>query len=395
MSIDHHHDEQGDALLKSEDFQKARKEMRQVLWRPGVEPDRAATITRRVFINRTLLGGGAAAAATAGWLPRINTLDVAFAQEGGGTSEPFKFAWISDTHLYPKEVNTRFVDKAIRAVKEVQAMDPPADFLIFGGDLAQLGDPVELQLGNEIIGALDIQKLFIPGEHDWYLDMGKTWEQLFGGSPWTLDHKGVRLIGLDTVSRAHDFWSETKMDARDRMAHLATLDGALGGAWAGLGREQLDWLDKTLSDWPHDRPVIIFSHNPLYEYYPPWNFWVRDWRQVHEIVKPFTKITNLHGHTHQVLYNEIGAMRSIGMLATSWPWPYAPEGVPALTTPMIRADPGDHFDGVGWSQLTFNDSESVDNQYMMWRQDVFASTQVDSGTGDNDTQVLWPRPAGR
>ena len=41
-------------------------------------------------------------------------------------------------------------------------------------------------------------------------------------------------------------------------------------------------------------------------------------------------------------------MRSIGMLATSWPWPYAPEGVPKLTTPMIRADPGDTYDGVGW-----------------------------------------------
>ena len=138
------------------------------------------------------------------------------------------------------------------------------------------------------------------------------------------------------------------------MGAMATLDGALGGAWSGLGREQLDYLDGTLSDWGTDRPVVIFTHNPLYEYYPPWNFWVRDWREVHEIVKPYTKITNIHGHTHQVLYNEIGAMRSIGMLATSWPWPYAPEGLPALTKPMIRVDPGDHFDGVGWGKMTFD-----------------------------------------
>ena len=58
---------------------------------------------------------------------------------------------------------------------------------------------------------------------------------------------------------------------------------------------------------------------------------MRDWREVHEVLKPYTNVTNIHGHTHQVLYNEIGKMRSIGMLATSWPWPYAPEGVPALT----------------------------------------------------------------
>src|SRR3546814_12550662 len=90
-------------------------------------------------------------------------------------------------------------------------MDPPPDFLIFGGDHAQLGDPVELRLGNEIVSELQIQKHFIPGEHDWYLDMGKTWNELFGVSPWTFDHKGVRFIGLDTVSRARDFWTASNM----------------------------------------------------------------------------------------------------------------------------------------------------------------------------------------
>jgi len=47
-------------------------------------------------------------------------------------AEAFKFAWLSDNHLYPKNVNTRFVEKATRAVKEIQAMSPPADFLIHG-----------------------------------------------------------------------------------------------------------------------------------------------------------------------------------------------------------------------------------------------------------------------
>ena len=169
----------------------------------------------------------------------------------------------------------------------------------------------------------------------------------------------------------------------------------LGGAWSGLGREQLDYLDKTLSDWGTDRPVVIFTHNPLYEYYPPWNFWVRDWREVHEIVKPYTKITNIHGHTHQVLYNEIGAMRSIGMLATSWPWPYAPEGVPALTKPMVRVDPGDHFDGVGWGKMTFDpQAQRIDHEYMMWRKEVLATAQVDSGSATMTRHSCHPAPKG-
>ena len=106
---------------------------------------------------------------------------------------------MSDTHLYPKELNTRFVEKTVRAFKEIQAMNPPADFMIFGGDLAQLGDPVELELGAELLKEVTIKKVFIPGEHDWYLDMGAKWNKMFGATPWTFDHKGVRFVGLDTV----------------------------------------------------------------------------------------------------------------------------------------------------------------------------------------------------
>jgi hypothetical protein len=176
---------------------------------------------------------------------------------------------------------------------------------------------------------------------------------------------------------------------------MATLDGTLGGAWAAVGDEQLKWLADKLADWPKDKPVLIFSHNPLYEYYPPWNFWVRDWLPVQEILKPFGNVTNIHGHTHQVLYNEIGTMRSIGMLATSWPWPYAPEGVPTLTQPMIRADPGDHFDGVGWGVIAMDAAGRAAHEYKMWRKDVYATAPVDSGTGDNRNQVLSPRVADR
>src|SRR3990170_52102 len=356
---------------------------------PGGDPDRTNGITRRIFLRRSLAAGAVAGAAASGLFPFIQTIDVAYG------AEPFRFAWISDTHLYPRTLNTRFVEKAERAVNDVKAMKPAPDFMIFGGDLAQLGDPVELQLGADILKGIRVKKYYIPGEHDWYLDMGAAWEKLFGKPNWTFDHKGVRIIGLDTISRGPDYWSAKKMSPQERMGHMATLDGSVAGPWAGVGKDQLDWLGKTPSDWPNDKPVIVFSHNPLYEYYPPWNFWVRDWKEVQEVLKPYNNVTNIHGHTHQVLYNEIGRMRSIGMLATAWTWPYAPTGVPKLTTPLVRVDPGDHFDGVGWSKLAVTAAGKVDNEYMMWRKDVFATTKVDSGTGDNDNQVLSPRIADR
>ncbi|MCB1614449.1 MAG: metallophosphoesterase, partial [Pseudomonadales bacterium] len=333
---------------------------------PSDERASGVNISRRTFLHNSLLTGGAVASAGAlGVFQTLTTMRVAHA-----AAEPFSFAWVSDTHLYPKTLNTRFVEKAARAFQDIQAQADSFDFMIFGGDLAQKGDPVELELGAEMLSEITVKKLFIPGEHDWYLDMGDKWNQLFGESPWVMDHKGVRIIGLNTVGYAPDYWTAKGMSPTERMAHMEALDGSQAGPWSGLGKQQLEWLATTLSDWPKDQPVIIFSHTPLYEYYPGWNFWVRDWRQVHEIILPFSNLTNIHGHVHQPLYHEVDSVRFIGQLATSWPWPYAPEGVPALTKPMIRVDPGDPFDGVGWGQIAMTDS-GAEQEYKMWRNEVF------------------------
>lgn len=328
-------------------------------------------ITRRVFIQTGVLTG-ATVAAGPGWFPTLNSLEIAHAQE------TVRFAWISDTHLYPKSVNTRFVDTSTRAVRDVARQAGQFDFLIFGGDLAQLGRKDELDLGNQILSELKIRKLYIPGEHDWYYDMGQYWQNVFGRSPWSMDHKGIHFVGLNTVGQAPDYWTPRKMNAEQRMAAMSILDGSIAGPWAGLGPEQLTWLADDLGKQPRNRPIVIFTHNPLYEVYPPWNFWVRDWREVQEILKPFQNVTNIHGHVHQVLYHEMngGKFRSIGQLATSWPWPYAPHGTSPLTQKMARADPGDPFDGVGWAKLTAA-AGKVENEYMMWRKNVYAQIPED------------------
>ena len=105
------------------DLERERREIAAALQKPGVTPDPELSLTRRIFFHKSCLLGAATVGQTFGWWPLINTIDVAYAAE-----EPFKFAWISDTHLYPKSVNTRFVDKITRACKEVQAMSPAADF---------------------------------------------------------------------------------------------------------------------------------------------------------------------------------------------------------------------------------------------------------------------------
>ena len=43
-----------------------------------------------------------------------------------------------------------------------------------------------------------------------------------------------------------------------------------------------------------------------------------------EILRPYQRVTVIHGHTHQMLFNQIRNISFYGMLSTAWPWPYAP-----------------------------------------------------------------------
>ena len=51
------------------------------------------------------------------------------------------------------------------------------------------------------------------GEHDWYLDMGEKWRELFGEPTYSFDHKGVHFVVLNSVVEK-DFWTAREHDAR-------------------------------------------------------------------------------------------------------------------------------------------------------------------------------------
>lgn len=95
--------------------------------------------SRRSFIK----SAGALAIGTT--LP-ISLIELAFAD----SSQNFSFAYISDSHIQHIKDN-RFVrnwDRGlIRAVAETNLLAPKPDFVMYGGDLAQLGSKAELNHG--------------------------------------------------------------------------------------------------------------------------------------------------------------------------------------------------------------------------------------------------------
>ncbi|MGB6553966.1 MAG: metallophosphoesterase [Candidatus Binataceae bacterium] len=296
---------------------------------------------------------------------------------------PFRFAYISDAHLYERTLNQRFVRAMVKAVDDVNALDPQPDFVLYGGDLAQLGSAAQLELGRQILSGLKAPVKMMVGEHDWFLDLGVKWQELFGPPTYSFDWKGVHVVVLQSVYEK-DFWTARKMTPDERMQTVAGLDNGIQGRFQ-VGAAQREWLKQNLANVPVTTPIIVFSHSPLYKYYRNWNFWTEDADQVQAILKPYNKVTVIHGHTHQMLFNQIGNISFYGMLSTAWPWPYAPEGLPALTIQMNRADPFDQFDGCGDGQFNARADGLVDTIYNLWDRNpvtVKASYLVSGGKVD-------------
>jgi 3',5'-cyclic AMP phosphodiesterase CpdA len=347
-------------------------------------------LDRRTFMKVASTAAGAVAAK--GLLPphSFQLVNVAHAAPAGGGG--FSFAYISDTHLYEKKLNERFVRAALKAVEDVNSLDPAPDFVLFGGDLAQLGKPGELELGAQILKEVKAPVKMMVGEHDWFLDMGEKWRALFGAPSYSFDHKGVHVVVLMSVVE-RDFWTPLKMTPEERMHTVAGLDNGTQSRFE-VGEDGRAWLKKDLANVSVETPLLVFSHSPLYKYYRDWNFWTDDADAVQAILKPYKSVTVVHGHTHQLLSNRIGNIQFHGMLSTAWPWPYAPTGLPALTVQMNRADPFDQLDACGDGRASVLAGGYIDKVYNLWdRFPVTVKASYLASNGAKDKPLANKLPA--
>ena len=319
-------------------------------------------MSRRGFLR--LAGASAGLAMAKGLVPPHSFQLIEMAGAAETDKPPFTFAYISDTHLYPARLNDRFVRAILKAVDDVNNLDPPPDFVLFGGDLAQLGQRDELDLGHEILKGVKPPIHMMVGEHDWFFDMGEHWRALFGPEQYSFDHRGVHFVTIMSVQEK-DFWTARGMTPMERMQTVAGLDNGIQSRFE-VGPAGREWLQKDLEKVDPKTPLVVFSHSPLYKYYRPWNFWTEDADEVQAILRRFQHVTVLHGHTHQLLTNRIENIDFHGMLSTAWPWPYAPEGLPKLTIQQNRADPFDQFDGCGDGTVEVQEGGLVDALYNLW-----------------------------
>ncbi len=307
--------------------------------------------TRRDFMK------GAGVLAAVSTLP-VNLIELAFADP----KKNMTFAYISDAHIQHIK-GTKFVNNwdrgLIRAVAETNLLNPKPDFVMFGGDLAQLGKKEELDHGAEILSRLKYDLRCVMGEHDYYLDLGEYWSKLYGPHHYSWDHKGVHFVTLNSVLTYDEWTFERWPTAERRMLEMAGLDNPNGSPFM-VGEKQREWLRKDLEKVSKDTPLVVFSHSPLQKIYKGWNFWTEDAEEVQALLQPFRDVTVVYGHVHQIQYNQIGNISFNAVMATAWPWPYpdsyaqADHQMPKLTIPMNRADPFFERDATGWQFIEVN-----------------------------------------
>jgi 3',5'-cyclic AMP phosphodiesterase CpdA len=185
---------------------------------------------------------------------------------------------LSDTHWgFQGPPNPDAAGTLPKAIAAVNALEPQPDFIVFTGDLTHTtDDPGErrrrLTQFRELIGGLKTRQIrLMPGEHDASLDKGAAFQEFFGATHYTFDHKGVHFIALDNVS-----------------------DPA-----ARIGEEQLAWLKSDLAAQPKDGRIVVLTHRPLFPLYPQWDWATRDGDKALELLMPYQNVTVFYGHIHQ------------------------------------------------------------------------------------------------
>jgi 3',5'-cyclic-AMP phosphodiesterase len=267
-------------------------------------------MNRRGFLEcMAWVGSGVVWTAAGGILSSL-VLPAAAAESAAGS---FSFVQISDSHVgFKGEANKDAAATLQDVVTKINALPTPPSFVMHTGDLTHGQKPGAFDTVAELLKGVKAEKvLYIPGEHDVFLDGGKEFLGRYanGGPGWqSFDYKGVHFVALVNVLKY-------------KGEHLGT-----------LGAEQIAWLKQDLAGLSTSTPVVVFAHVPLWAVYPAWGWVTEDSQQAMALLTRFGSVTVLNGHIHQVLQKVEGNVTFHTAMSTAFPQP-AP-GVGAGPGPM-------------------------------------------------------------
>jgi hypothetical protein len=249
------------------------------------------------------------------------------------SNDDFFFVQLSDTHWgYKGPANPEAANTLRQAVAAVNALDRRPDFVVFTGDLTHTtDDDVErrkrMREFREIVSGLraPVQR-YMPGEHDASLDAGKAFEENFGATHYSFDHKGVHFAVIDNVSDPQ----------------------------AAIGAPQLDWLYADLKKLPEQAPIVVFTHRPLFDLAPAWDWATKDGAKAIDVLQHWKNVTVFYGHIHQEHHFRTGAIAHHAAQSLIFPLP------PPMSQPKrapVPWDPAHPRRGLGFRGIAVDEAK--------------------------------------
>ena len=107
---------------------------------------------------------------------------------------PFRFAFISDTHI--GSPNGSAEEDLRRTVADINSM-PEIAFVVLTGDITELGTDEEIKLAKEILSELKVPYYILAGNHDtgWSESGGVSFSKIFGYDKLSFNFNGIQFLG--------------------------------------------------------------------------------------------------------------------------------------------------------------------------------------------------------
>ncbi|MBF0559516.1 MAG: metallophosphoesterase [Nitrospirae bacterium] len=276
-------------------------------------------INRRDFLKLAGIGGAVFV---------LGPHNLAGAATKGKSQGDFFFLQLSDTHwgFNDPKINPFATTTLKTAIAAVNSLETQPDFIIFTGDLTHTTDDAKerrKRMGEvrDIINELKVKNIkLMAGEHDAGLDNGEAYQEFFGKTHYTFDHKGVHFIVVDNVS----------------------------DPTSSIGDPQLQWLSDTLKPLDKDSRIVVLTHRPLFNLYPQWDWWTRDGAKAIDLLTPYKNVTVFYGHIHQEHHHMTGQIPHHAAKGMMLPLP-APGSVPKRVP--IAWDPAEPYKGLGYRSI--------------------------------------------
>jgi hypothetical protein len=251
-----------------------------------------------------------------------------------GGNDDFFFLQLSDTHWGYSGISNPQADVTLpRAVETVNSALVQPDFIVFTGDLTHTTDDgavrrKRLAEFKAIAAKLKVKTLhLLPGEHDAAPDAGRAYQEQFGATHYSFDHKGVHFVALDNVS----------------------------DPTGAVGNEQIDWLAGDLKKVERDGRIVILTHRPLFDLYPQWEWATKDGAKVIDVLMPYKNVTVFYGHIHQEHHHDTEHIAHHAARSLVFALP-APGAVPKKAP--LAWDAAAPFKGLGYRQIDVGGPEA-------------------------------------